>query len=58
MEDRKISLLIDYIERGEKESEKAVADLLLPEPLCPYYRGKADAFREVLGFVKALKSDK
>lgn len=40
-----------------KESKEAVADLLLPEPLCPYYRGKADAFREVLGFVKALKSD-
>lgn len=58
MEDRKTSLLIDYIERGEKASEKAVADLLLPEPLCTYYRGKADAFREVLGFVKALKSDK
>nr|DAK90143.1 MAG TPA: hypothetical protein [Caudoviricetes sp.] len=58
MEDRKISLLVEFIERGEKSCKEASENKQNRQSLRDYYLGKANAFREVLGFIKALKSDK
>lgn len=42
---------VDYVQRGKKSCEDAAENLLNHEPALSYYRGKAKAFSEVLGFL-------
>lgn len=48
MEDRRLSLLIDFIERGEKSCKEASENKQNRQSLRDYYLGKANAFGEVL----------
>lgn len=57
MEDRRLSLLIDFIERGEKSCKEASENKQNWQSLRDYYLGKANAFGEVLGFLETLKND-
>lgn len=56
MDDRKLSLLIDYIKRGEKSCKEAAENPLNRQPPRFYYMGKANAFSEVLELLEALKN--
>lgn len=45
---------VDYVQRGKKSCEDAAENLLNHEPSLSYYRGKAKAFSEVLGFLELI----
>ena len=57
MEDRRLSLLLDYVKRGEKSCNEAAANQQNPQPLRSYYMGKATSFNEVIGFLEALENE-
>lgn len=46
--------VVDYVQRGKKSCEDAAENLLNHEPALSYYRGKAKAFSEVLGFLELI----
>ena len=53
--DREMLLrVVDYVQRGKKSCEDAAENLLNHEPALSYYRGKAKAFSEVLGFLELI----
>ena len=53
--DREMLLrVVDYVQRGKKSCEDAAENLLNHEPSLSYYRGKAKAFSEVLGFLELI----
>lgn len=57
MEDRRLSLLLDYVKRGEKSCTEAAGNQQNPQSLRFYYLGKATSFNEVIGFLEALENE-
>lgn len=56
MEDRRLSLLIDFIERGEKSCKETSENKQNRQSLRDYYLGKANAFGEVSDSLRRLKT--
>lgn len=54
MDDEMLLRVVDYVQRGKKSCEDAAENLLNHEPALSYYRGKAKAFSEVLGFLELI----
>lgn len=54
MDDEMLLRVVDYVQRGKKSCEDAAENLLNHEPSLSYYRGKAKAFSEVLGFLELI----
>lgn len=55
--ENRLSLLFDYVKRGEKSCKEAAANQQNPQPLRSYYMGKATSFNEVIGFLEAFENE-